>query len=139
MGLFKKDKKKNQAADGSDKSWGQIIRDMPKVPTTRDMARGTADAAAFMKNMANQGDVGALRSTGLKGTATLHQFRDTGARVGMNPVVEMELMVHVDGRPDWPVTHQESMAPFVFNALKPGKQMVCFVDPDDPAHMTVNL
>ena len=140
MGLFKKDKaKKPQAADGSDKSWGQIIRDMPKVPTTRDMAQGTANAAAFMKNLANQGDVGRLRSTGLKGTATLHQFRDTGGRVGMNPVVEMELMVHVDGRPDWPVTHQESMAPFVFNALKPGKQLVCFVNPDDPAEMVLNL
>ena len=31
------------------------------------------------------------------------------------------------------------MAPFVFNALKPGKQMVCFVDPDDPTAMTLNL
>jgi len=140
VGLFKKDKaKKPQAADGSDKSWGQIIRDMPKVPTTRDMAQGTANAAVFMKNLANQGDVGRLRSTGLKGTATLHQFRDTGERVGMNPVVEMELMVHVDGRPDWPVTHQESMAPFVFNALQPGKQLVCFVNPDDPTEMVLNL
>ena len=139
MGLFKKDKKKNQAADGSDKSWGQISRDMPKMPTTRDMAQGTANAASFMKNMANQGDVGHLRSTGLKGTATLHQFRDTGTRVGMNPVVEMEIMVHVDGRPDWAVTHQESIAPFVCNALKPGKQLVCFVDPDDQTEMVLNL
>jgi hypothetical protein len=54
-------------------------------------------------------------------------------------VVEMELMVHVDGRPDWPVTHQESMAPFVFNALKPGKELVCFVNPEDPTEMVLNL
>jgi hypothetical protein len=140
VGLFKKDKaEKKPKDDGSDKSWGQIIRDMPKMPTTRDMAQGTANAASFMKNMANQGDVGRLRSTGLKGKATVHQFRDTGGRVGLNPVVEMELMVHVDGRPDWPVTHQESMAPFVFNALKPGKELVCFVNPDDPTEMVINL
>ena len=140
VGLFKKDKeKKPPKADGSDKSWGQIIRDMPRMPTTHDMAQGTANAASFMKNLANQGDVGRLRSTGLKGTATLHQFRDTGGRAGMNPVVEMELMVHVDGRPDWAVTHQESMAPFVFNALKPGKQMVCFVNPDDQTEMVLHL
>jgi len=140
VGLFKKDKtEKKPKDDGSDKSWGQIFRDMPKTPTTRDMAKGTANAASFMKNMANQGDVGRLRSTGLKGTATLHQFRDTGGRAGMNPVVELELMVHVDGRPDWPVTHQESMAPFVFNALKPGKELVCFVNPEDPTEMVLNL
>ena len=140
VGLFRKDKaQKKPKDDGSDKSWGQIIRDIPKVPTTRDMAQGTANAAAFMKNLANQGDVGRLRSTGLKGTATLHQFRDTDGRVGMNPVIVMELMVHVDGRPEWPVTHQESMARFVFNALQPGKQLVCFVNPDDPTEMVLNL
>lgn len=139
MGLFKKKADKKPKDDGSDKSWGQIIRDMPKMPTTRDMAQGTANAAAFMKNMAAQGDAGRLRSTGLKGTATIHQFRDTGRRVGMNPVVELELLVHVDGRPDWPVTHSESMAPFVFNALTTGKQLVCFVNPDDPIEMVINL
>jgi hypothetical protein len=70
VGLFKRDKaQKKPKNDGSDKSWGQIFRDMPKMPTTRDMAQGTANAAAFMKNMAAQGDVGRLRSTGLKGTA----------------------------------------------------------------------
>ena len=57
----------------------------------------------------------------------------------LHPVVEIELMVHVDGRPDWPVTHQESMAPFVFNALKPGKELVCFVNPEDPTEMVLNL
>ena len=140
MGLFKKDKeKKPPKADGSDKSWGQIIRDMPRMPTTHDMAQGTANAASFMKNLANQGDVGRLRSTGLKGTATLQKFRDTGGRAGMNPVVERELMVHVEGSQDWAVTHQESMAPFVFNALKPGKQMVCFVNPDDQTEMVLNM
>ena len=41
MGLFKKDKtEKKPKDDGSDKSWGQIFRDMPKTPTTRDMAQG---------------------------------------------------------------------------------------------------
>ena len=139
MGLFKKDKEKKPRSDGSDKSWGQIFRDMPKIPTTRDMAQGTANAAAYMKNTAAQGDKGRLRSTGLKGTATIHQFRDTGSRVGMNPVVELELLVHVEGRPDYPVTHQESMAPFVFNALTTGKQLVCFVNPEDPAEMVINL
>jgi hypothetical protein len=140
VGFFKKDKAEKKAKnDGSDKSWGQIIRDMPKVPTTGDMARGTANAAAYMKNMAAQGDMGRLRSTGLKGKATIHQFRDTGTRVGLNPVVELELMVHVDGRPDRPVTHSESMAPLVFNGLKNGKQLVCFVNPDDPTEMVINL
>jgi hypothetical protein len=140
VGLFKKEKgQKKPKDDGSDKSWGQIFRDMPKMPTTRDMAQGTANAASFMKNMAAQGDMGRLRSTGLKGAATIHQFRDTGSRVGMNPVVELELIVHVEGRPDYPVSHQESMAPFVFNALTVGKELVCFVNPDDPAEMVINL
>ena len=68
MGLFKKDKtEKKPKDDGSDKSWGQIFRDMPKTPTTRDMAQGTANAASFMKNMASQGDVGRLRPPGSRG------------------------------------------------------------------------
>jgi hypothetical protein len=138
--LFKKEKgDKKPKNDGSDKSWGQIFRDMPRVPTTRDMAQGTANAASFMKNMAAQGDVGRLRSTGLKGTATIHQFRETGNKVGMNPVVELQLMVHVDGRPDWPVTHQESMAPVVINGLSNGKQLVCHVNPDDPTEMVIDF
>ena len=98
MGLFKKDKaeKKARKNDGSDKSWGEIFRDMPKTPSTRDMAQGTADAASFMKNLAAKGDQGRLRSTGLKGTAVIHQIRDTGGRVGVNPVMQLELLVHVD-------------------------------------------
>jgi len=140
VGLFKKDKaEKKPKDDGSDKSWGQIFRDMPKMPTTRDMAQGTANAASYMKNLASQGDRGRLRSTGLKGTATIHQFRDTGGRVGMNPVMEIELMVHVEGRPDYPVTHQESMAPIVVNGLSSGKQLVCHVNPDDPTEMAVDF
>jgi hypothetical protein len=31
------------------------------------------------------------------------------------------------------------MAPFVFNALKPDKEIVCFVNPDDPTQMVLNL
>jgi hypothetical protein len=43
--LFKKEKgHKKPKDDGSDKSWGQIFRDMPKMQTTRDMAQGTANA-----------------------------------------------------------------------------------------------
>jgi hypothetical protein len=65
--------------DGSDKSWGQIFRDMPKMPTTRDMAPGHGQRRRFMKNTAAQGDAGRLRSTGLKGTATIHQFATPGS------------------------------------------------------------
>jgi hypothetical protein len=140
VGLFKKDKAdKKPKSDGSDKSWGQIFRDMPKMPTTRDMAQGTANAASFMKNMAAAGDQGRLRSTGLKGTATIHQFRQTGSRVGINPIVELELMIHVEGRPDYPVTHQQQMAPIVINGLSNGKQLVCHVNPDDPAEIGIDF
>jgi hypothetical protein len=140
VGLFKNRKaEKKPKNDGSDKSWGQIFRDMPKTPTTRDMAQGTANAAAFMKNMAAQGDQGRLRSTGLNGTATIHQFRDTGSRVGINPVIELELMIHVDGRPDYPVTHQQQMAPIVVNGLTNGKQLVCHVNPDEPTEMVIDF
>ena len=140
MGLFKKDKeKKPPKDDGSDKSWGQIIHDMPKMPTTRDMAQGTANAASFMKNMANAGDTSRLRSTGLKGTAVIHQFRDTGGRVGVNPVMQLELLVHLDGRPDYPVTHEQQMAPIVVNGLSNGKQLVCHVNPEDPTEMLIDL
>jgi hypothetical protein len=48
-------------------------------------------------------------------------------------------LVHVDGRPDWPVTHQESMAPIMVNGLADGKQLVCHVDPDDPASMVIDF
>ena len=90
-------------------------------------------------NMANAGDTSRLRSTGLKGTAVIHNFTDTGNKVGMNHVMELQLMVHVDGRPDWPVTHQESMAPIMVNGLANGKQLVCHVDPDDPASIVIDF
>lgn len=139
MGLFKKDKDKKPKNDGSDKSWGQIFRDMPKTPSTRDMAQGTANAASFMKNMAAQGDQGRLRSTGLKGTALIHQFRDTGSRVGINPVIELELLIHVEGRPEYPVTHQQQMAPIVVNGLSNRKKLVCHVNPDDESEMVIDF
>ena len=139
MGLFKKDKDKKPKNDGSDKSWGQIFRDMPKTPSTRDMAQGTANAASFMKNMAAQGDQGRLRSTGLKGTALIHQFRDTGSRVGINPVIELELLIHVEGRPEYPVTRQQQMAPIVVNGLSNGKTLVCHVNPDDQSEMVIDF
>jgi hypothetical protein len=140
VGLFKKNKEKEPLKDdGSNKSWGQIMRDMPRTPTTRDMARNTANAASFMKNLATSGDASRLRSTGLRGTASIHAFTDTGNKVGMNHVMEIQLMVHVDGRPDYPVTHQESMAPIVVNGLAPGKRLTCHVDPDDPANIVVDF
>jgi hypothetical protein len=140
VGPFKKDKAdKKPESDGSDKSWVQIFRDMPKMPSSRDMAQGTANAASFMKNMAAAGDQGRLRSTGLKGTATIHQFRQTGSRVGINPIVELELMIHVEGRADYPVTHQQQMAPIVINGLSNGKQVVCHVNPDDPTEMVIDF
>jgi hypothetical protein len=121
VGLFKKDKeKKPPKDDGSDKSWGQIVSDMPKMPTTRGMAQGTANAASFMKNMANAGDTSRLRLTGLKGTVAIHKLHRHREQVGMNHAMELQLLVHVDGRPDWPVTHQESMAPIMVNGLANG-------------------
>ena len=135
----KERKAEKQAKKEKEPGWIDIFRGMPKMPTTRDMAQGTANAAAFMKNMAAQGDQGRLRSTGLRGRATIHQFRDTGSRVGINPVIELELMIHVDGRPDYPVTHQASMAPIVVNGLSNGKQLVCHVNPDDATEMVIDF
>jgi hypothetical protein len=140
VGLFNRDKtEKKPKNDGSDKSWGQMVRDMPKMPTTRDMAEGMANGAAFIKNMAAQGDVGRLRSTGLKGTATIRDFRDTGARVGIKPVMELEPLVHVEGRPEYPVTYEQQMAPIVINGLSNGKKLVCHVNPDDPTEMVIDF
>jgi hypothetical protein len=139
VGLFRKKEKEPLKDDGSNKSWGGIIRDMPRMPTTHDMAKGTANAASFLKNMANSGDASRLRSTGLRGTATIHAFTDTGNKVGINHVMEVQLMVHVDGRPDYPVTHQESMAPIVVNGLASGKQLTCHVDPDNAANIVIDF
>ena len=140
MGLFKRDKtEKKPKDDGSDKSWGQIVRDMPKMPTTRDMAEGMATGAAFIKNMAAQGDVGRLRSTGLKGTGKIQEERETGARVWIKPEMDLARLVNVEGRPEYPVTHEQQMAPIVINGLSNGKRLVCHVNPDDPTEMVIDF
>src|SRR2546430_16136097 len=98
---------------------------MPKMPTTRDMAQGTANAASFMKNMANAGDTSRLRSTGLKGTAVIHKFTETGKKVGMNHVMELQLLVHGDGRPDWPGTQQGAMGALMVHGPAAGEPLRC--------------
>ena len=57
----------------------------------------------------------------------------------MNHVMELQPLVHVDGRPDWPVTHQRPMAPIMGEPTRQQKQSSATRAPDDPASMVIDF
>ncbi|MDO8185678.1 hypothetical protein Q5424_23505 [Conexibacter sp. JD483] len=90
--------------------------------------------AAFSRQ---QADAQRLMATGLIGQATVESLRDTGMTINDNPQIEFDLLVTVDGREAYPVTHRQAVSRLVLANFQPGASIPVRVDPADPTRVLI--
>jgi hypothetical protein len=88
--------------------------------------------------MAQQTEQAGLATTGTPAQATITSTRDTGTLVNYQPVLELDLLVLLDGRPPFPVQVQTPVGPALLHRAVPGATVVVRVDPSDPRRAYVD-
>jgi hypothetical protein len=101
------------------------------------MRGGLASMQAATSMLAQQNATAHLAHTGLTGSAMITALRDTGTRLNEMPMVELGLLVTVEGRPPYPVSLQ-CVVPLVgMSKLGHGQQVAVRVDPVRPQSVAV--
>lgn len=77
-----------------------------------------------------------LWAEGLAGSATIQGVRDTGARLAGNAVVDIDLIVHVEGREPYATTLRTPIGGTDVGPYRAGARYNVKVDPQDPHKLT---
>lgn len=79
-----------------------------------------------------------LANEGVDGTATIVQMQATGKTVNMQPELQFQLTVDVNGNQSQ-VTHVQVVSPAIIGQLQPGAQVPVKVDPNDHSQLMIGL
>ena len=70
-----------------------------------------------------------LAANGEPASAQVNLARDTGQMLNMQPVVELSLLVFLEGQPPYPVTLRQIVPLTAMGRLTPGSRLAVKVDP----------
>jgi hypothetical protein len=79
-----------------------------------------------------------LANEGVDGQATIKSMVATGKQVNMQPELQFELTLDVNGQTS-DVTHTQVVSPAVIGQLQPGATVPCKVDPDDHSSLMIGV
>jgi hypothetical protein len=79
-----------------------------------------------------------LANDGVDGTATIIQMVATGQTINMQPQLQFQMSVDVNGSVST-VTHTQVVSPAIIGQLQPGAQVPVRVDPTDHSQLMVGL
>jgi hypothetical protein len=79
-----------------------------------------------------------LANEGVDGTATIQQMVATGKTVNMQPELQFQMTVDVNGSQS-DVTHVQVVSPAIIGQLQPGAQVPVKVDPNDHSQLMIGL
>jgi hypothetical protein len=103
------------------------------------MKDGLAQAnQAVQQVQADQGLAEHLANDGVDGTATIQQMVATGKTVNMQPELQFQMTVDVNGSQS-EVTHTQVVSPAIIGQLQPGAQVPVKVDPSDHSQLMIGL
>jgi hypothetical protein len=71
------------------------------------------------------------------GTATIIGMRDTGARLNLQPIVRIDLLVEQGGCPPYPVTRETVLPVYASAQAGVGQRVSVKVDPNDAGRVLV--
>jgi hypothetical protein len=95
-----------------------------------------ADATQMLATMNQTGGMRQrVEATGIPGTATITAFRDTGQRVNMNPVYDLDLALEVPGFSPYEMTRVSEVNILAVAELAVGARVPVKVDPADPSQL----
>jgi len=102
------------------------------------MREASAALEATSEMMARQTAAAGLAESGDPATAQVNAARDTGAVVNMQPVMEIDLLVFVEGQPPYPATLQQIVPMAQVGRLTPGTRLPIMVDRNDPGAIWID-
>jgi hypothetical protein len=79
-----------------------------------------------------------LANDGVDGTATIIQMVATGQTINMQPQLQFQMSVDVNGSVST-VTHTQVVSPAIIGQLQPGAQVPVKVDPSDHSQLMIGL
>lgn len=116
----------------------EIQKANPIQNTLANAQASMANANAMMNNMAASSAAATNALTnGVDAVATITAARQTGAMMNFNPVVELDLLLMLNGVP-MPVTRQETVMSLHLARCQPGTKLKVKVDPADPSGLWID-
>lgn len=130
MGMFKDMRDLNKAGKQMKKERGGSLQMMKD---------GLAQAnQAVQQVQADQALAEKLANDGVDGTATIISMVATGTTINMQPELQFQMSVDVNGSVST-VTHTQAVSPAIIGQLQPGAQVPVKVDPDDHSQLMIGL
>lgn len=103
------------------------------------MKDGVAQAnQALQQVQTDQALAERLANEGVDGTATIQQILGTGKTVNMQPEIQFQMTVDVNGQTS-EVTHTQVVPPTIIPQLQPGATVPVKVDPNDHSQLMIAL
>ena len=93
---------------------------------------------AVQEVQSNQALAEKLANEGIDGTATIVQMVATGRTINMQPELQFQMTVDVNGSSS-DVTHTQVVSPAIIGQLQPGAQVPVKVDPSDHSQLMIGL
>jgi hypothetical protein len=130
MGMFKDLRDLNKAGKQVTKEQGGMFK-MAKdgLAQANQMVQQVQSDQALAEKLANEG---------VDGTATIQQMVATGKTVNMQPELQFQMTVDVNGTTS-DVTHTQVVSPAIIGQLQPGAQVPVKVDPNDHSQLMIGL
>lgn len=130
MGMFKDMRDLSKAGKQMKKERGGSLKMMKD---------GLAQAnEAVQQVQADQELAERLANEGVDGTATIQQMVATGRTINMQPELQFQMSVDVNGSQS-DVTHVQVVSPAIIGQLQPGAQVPVKVDPNDHSQLMIGL
>lgn len=130
MGMFKDMKDLNKAGKEMKKERGGSFKMMKDgLAQANQMVQQVQTDQALAEKLANDG---------VDGTATIISMVATGATINMQPELQFQMSVDVNGSVST-VTHTQTVSPAIIGQLQPGAQVPVKVDPDDHSQLMIGL
>lgn len=103
------------------------------------MKDGVAQANQMMQQVqSDQALAERLANEGVDGTADIQQIISTGKMVNMQPEIQFQMTVNVNGQTS-EVTHLQVVPPTIIPQLQPGATVPVKVDPNDHSQLLIAL
>jgi len=103
------------------------------------MKDGVAQANEMLQQVqTDQATAEKLANEGVDGTATIQQIISTGKMVNMQPEIQFQMTVDVNGQTS-EVTHLQVVPPTIIPQLQPGATVPVKVDPNDHSQVLIAL
>jgi hypothetical protein len=103
------------------------------------MKDGVAQANQMMQQVqTDQALAERLANEGVDGTADIKQILSTGKTVNMQPEIQFQMTVNVNGQTS-EVTHLQVVPPTIIPQLQPGATVPVKVDPNDHSQLLIAL